>query len=490
MNLLSSGLSLLILLPLAGAAVAAMAAGRSRSFAMAFSVAELVLSLALAWHFDPAAGRQFVENHQWVPSLGISYSVGIDGISLLLVLLTTVLVPLIILSAYGRDVRQPRLYYPLILIMQSALVGVFSATDGFLFYVFWELALIPIYLICLNWGGTDRQRITLKFFIYTLFGSLLMLVAFICLRSATATRDFSLDSFYSLDLSASSQSWIFWALFLAFAIKMPVFPFHTWQPDTYTDSPTQGTMLLSGIMLKMGVYGLLRWLLPVVPVGVAEWGILAMWLSVAGIVYASLIAWQQNDFKRLIAYSSIAHVGMISAGVFSLTPEGLEGSVVQMLSHGVNVVGLFFVADLFMNRTGTRDLDKLGGIRNIAPAFSTAFLIVLLGSVALPLTNGFVGEFMLMNGIFRFSGIAAAVAGLSVIFGAVYMLNAYRLTMLGDTKTAVFTDLSFSEKTVLYAVVVLVFLFGIYPEPVLRISGPSVEALIQLIGNGTSAALN
>lgn len=494
MNIFGSGtspLSILILLPLLGAIVSAFSGTRSRITALAFSLITLVLSLFVAAGFNPDGGMQFVEKCSWVPSLGISWSLAADGISLLMVLLTAALVPLIIASSFGREIKQPRLYYPLILTMQSALVGVFCATDGFLFYVFWELALIPIYLICLNWGGAERQRITLKFFIYTLFGSLLMLVAFIWLRGMTETKDFSIDSFYALDLSPSVQSLVFWALFLAFAIKMPIFPFHTWQPDTYTDSPTQGTMLLSGIMLKMGVYGLLRWLLPIVPGGVAEWGTLAMWLSVAGIVYASLIAWMQNDFKRLIAYSSIAHVGMIAAGVFSLTKEGFQGSVVQMLSHGVNVVGLFFIADIFFHRTGTRDLDKLGGIRQVAPAFSTVFLVILLGSVALPLTNGFIGEFMLMNGVFKFSGWAAAIAGLSVIFGAVYMLNAYRLSMLGDAGSASggFTDLTYSEKAVLYPIVVMVFLFGIYPELIIRIVGPSVDSLHQLI-LGVSAVTN
>ncbi|MFM9051396.1 MAG: NuoM family protein [Bacteroidota bacterium] len=494
MNLFGPGtspLTILILLPFVGALIAVLTKGNTRTVALAFSMIELLLSLVIAAGFDPQGGRQFVDNCPWIPALGISWSVGADGISLLLVLLTNILVPLIILSSFGREIKQTRLYYPLMLTMQSALVGVFCATDGFLFYVFWELALIPIYLICLNWGGADRQRITLKFFIYTLFGSLLMLVAFIWLRGATVGQDFAIDSFYALDLSSPAQSLVFWALFLAFAIKMPIFPLHTWQPDTYTDSPTQGTMLLSGIMLKMGVYGILRWLLPIVPGAFAEWGDIAMWLSVAGIVYASLVAWMQNDFKRLVAYSSIAHVGMIAAGVFSLTKEGLQGSVVQMLSHGVNVVGLFFIADILINRSGTRELDKLGGIRQLAPAFSTAFLVVLLGSVALPLTNGFIGEFMLLNGIFKYSGWIATVAGLSVILGAVYMLNAYRLSMLGETNpaTASFTDLTNSEKAVLYPIVALIFLFGVYPEPIIRIVGPSIDALHQLVAGSSIAPL-
>jgi len=262
-----------------------------------------------------------------------------------------------------------------------------------------------------------------------------------------------------------------------------VFPFHTWQPDTYTDSPTQGTMLLSGIMLKMGVYGLLRWLLPIAPAGVAEWGNVAMILSVIGIVYASLIAWSQQDFKRLIAYSSIAHVGLISAGVFSLTVQGFQGSVMQMVAHGVNVVGLFFIAEILMRRTHTRELDHLGGIRNVAPQFATYFVILLLASVALPLTNGFVGEFLLINGVYQYNAWMAAVAGLTVILGAVYMLNAYRKISLGETgsRTHSFDDLTLNEKAVLIPIVAVIFITGVYPKPLLDLVEPSVRALHDLV---------
>jgi NADH-quinone oxidoreductase subunit M len=485
-------LSTLIFLPLIGGLITFFSGANARKTALTIALAELVLSAwVLLTHFSPAAGMQLVEDYWWVESLGISYKIGIDGISMALVLLTNVLLPLIILSAFGRAVKSPALYFGLMLLMQSALVGVFVALDGFLFYIFWELALIPIYLICLNWGGENRSRITLKFFIYTLFGSLLMLVAFIWMRTQTQNQSFDIDQFYALKLSAGAQSWVFWALFLAFAIKMPVFPFHTWQPDTYTDSPTQGTMLLSGIMLKMGIYGVMRWMLPVLPQGIASWGTLAVSLAVIGIVYASLIAWVQKDFKRLIAYSSIAHVGMIAAAIFTLSSQGLVGGVVQMLSHGVNVVGLFFVADILMNRSNTRDLGSLGGIRTVAPAFATSFMIVLLGSVALPLTNGFIGEFMLMSGIFRYSAMLAAIAGLSVIFGDVYMLRAYRKIMLGESTTisANFTDLSWNEKAVLYPLVLLIFLFGVYPEPIIQLVTPSVQQLQDVITNAGAATL-
>jgi NADH-quinone oxidoreductase subunit M len=484
-------LSTLIALPLIGGIGTFLSGKNARQTALSFSLATLLLSMwAALSEFDPAAGMQFVENRWWIGALGISYHVGVDGISLLLVLLTTVLVPLILLSGFSREVKNAPAYYGLMLIMQSALIGVFSALDGFLFYVFWELALIPIYLICLNWGGADRYRITLKFFIYTLFGSLLMLVALIWMRAQTPEGTFALDAFYGLELSSSAQAWIFWAFFLAFAIKMPIFPLHTWQPDTYTDSPTQGTMLLSGIMLKMGVYGVIRWMLPIVPDAISEYGCWVITLSVAGVVYGGFIAWRQNDFKRLIAYSSISHVGMIAAGVFSMTIEGLTGAMLQMLSHGVNVVGLFFVADILMQRTKTRELTLLGGIRTIAPAFATVFIIILLASVALPGTNGFVGEFMLLTGVFRYDVWLAALAGLSVIMGAVYMLRAYRKSMLGELSVSAqgFTDLSWNEKAVLYPIAALIFLFGIYPDPLIHLVEPSVRSFQELL-SGAGAVM-
>lgn len=478
-------LSLLIFFPLLAALITAFVGEHAKKVALVAALVELGYSLCIFLRFVPTGGVQFIENHPWISQMGINYFVGLDGISLLLVMLTTVLVPLIILASFSHHYKSPSLFYSLILLMQFALIGVFSAYDGFLFYIFWELALIPIYLICLIWGGKERLRITLKFFIYTLTGSLLMLVALIYLWLQTpGAHTFDVNAFYALTLSAKEQSWLFWGLFLAFAIKMPIFPFHTWQPDTYTDAPAPGTMLLSGIMLKMGVFGVMRWLLPIVPDGVSEWGNIAIILSVIGVVYASLIAWVQKDFKRLIAYSSIAHVGLISAGVFTKTFQGLQGGVIQMISHGINVVGLFLIADMLERRIGTREMEKLGGLRTSAPSFSTYFMIIMLASVALPLTNGFIGEFLLINGVFQYNPVLAAVAGLTIIFGAVYMLNAYKKIALGETNkiTEKFAPLSISEKAILIPIVILIFWIGIYPKPLLEIAGPAVEALRTSIG--------
>jgi NADH-quinone oxidoreductase subunit M len=461
---------------------------QARIWALGASLIELVASIMVAISFDKTGGFQFEVNHPWIASLGLSFSVAMDGISLLLVLLTTVLVPFIILSSFKNEYEKPATFYGLILMMQMALVGVFTARDGLLFYLFWEAALIPIYFICLIWGGEDRGRITLKFFIYTLAGSLFMLVGLVYLYFLTpGAHTFDIRALYEAgrSLPAYEQGLIFWAMFVAFAIKMPVFPFHTWQPDTYSTAPTQGTMLLSGIMLKMGIYGVIRWLLPLVPMGVINWGMTAVIISVIGIIYGSCIAIVQKDFKRLIAYSSIAHVGLISAGIFTLSISGIQGAMIQMLSHGILVVALFYIVDIIYDRTKTRSLADLGGIRNAAPIFTTVFVIVMLGSVALPFTSGFVGEFLLINSLIQYKIAIGAVAGLTIILGAVYMLRSFQKAMSGESKTitASFLDLTSQEKAVLYPIVILVIVLGVYPAPVLEISENAVKNIVEIYSN-------
>jgi NADH-quinone oxidoreductase subunit M len=438
----------------------------------------LVYSLTL---FKSDMSYQFLVDYWWVKDLGISFKLGLDGISILLVALTNFLMPLIILSSFRTEYKNATAFYSLMLFMQFALIGVFAALDGFLFYIFWELALIPIYFICLFWGGEDRVRITLKFFIYTLTGSLLMLVGLIYVYLQTpGTHSFDINVLYSTALAVTDQSWLFWCFFLAFAIKIPIFPLHSWQADTYTDSPTQGTMLLSGIMLKMGLYGLIRWMIPFLPEGLAQWGNTAMILSIIGVVYASVMALVQKDFKRLIAYSSVAHVGLIAAGIFSLTIQGMQGAMAQMLAHGVNVVGIFFISDIIFRRMKTRNLDELGGLANNTRVFTILYLIILLGSVALPLTNGFVGEFLLLNGVYQYNAWMAAIAGLTVILGAVYMLRSYQKIMLGEphARSIEFTGLHQTEKIVLVVVALAIIAGGIYPKPILQVAGPALEDLL------------
>ena len=464
---------LLILFPFISALIVFFTKGRlARNLALTFSVFEFIIALVAFVLFTHNPNLSILcFNHTWVQSLGISFSVSINGLSLLMILLTTFLVPLIILSSFNNLQELSSKFYGLILLMQMALVGVFAANDGFLFYVFWELALIPIYFICMLWGGENRAKITFKFFIYTLFGSLFMLVGLIYLYNHSSgingLKSWAIQDLYQAGraLNLDQQSAVFWLIFIAFAIKMPIFPFHTWQPNTYVNAPTQGTMLLAGIMLKMGTFGVIKWLLPIVPLALDKWGSTAIALSVIGIVYASCIAIAQKDFKRLIAYSSIAHVGLISAGILSANQQGVQGAIMQMLAHGVNVVGLFFIADILLRHTGTNEINKLGGIRNINPNFAVLFLIILLGSVALPLTNGFVGEFLLINGVYQFSPIAAAFAGLTVILGAVYMLRSYQQIMLGENKDSSFGVLARSEKLILVIICIVIIGLGVYPKP-------------------------
>lgn len=473
----------ILFFPLAAALLTYVAGNRfAGKLALGLSVVEFAASLLLIPAFKNADALNISFMKEWIQNPHITFFVALDGLSLLLLLLTTFLVPVIILSSVSKEVENPRSFYALVLLMQFALIGVFVAMDGFLYYIFWELALIPIYFIALLWGQNRdkefRNRAIFKFFIYTLAGSLFMLLGFIYLYQYA--DGFGVSELYALNLSDKEQSFLFWAFFVAFAIKIPVFPFHTWQPDTYNEAPTTGTMLLSGIMLKMGIYSLLRWLLPVIPHGTIMWTPVVLVLCAIGIIYGSVIAIRQNELKKLIAYSSLAHVGLITAGVFTLTAEGFQGAVVQMLAHGVNVVGLFFAGEIILRRTGTLEISKLGGIRSVAPVFGTVFMIVVLASVALPTTNGFIGEFLLLFGVYEYNTWLAVVAGLTIILGAVYMLRMYQYVMLGETKeaTASFADLSLSELAVFVPLIIAIFLFGVYPKPIMQLAQPALETIL------------
>ncbi|MFI5451752.1 NuoM family protein [Pedobacter sp. UC225_61] len=477
-------LLLLLFLPLVGAIITSLLKGSSAKLsALGFALVSLCVTISLLTQFTPDATTQFVVNYPWIQQLGINFHAGIDGISMITVILTNVLMPLIILSSFKHEYKNANAFYSLILFMQSGLLLVFTALDGFLFYIGWEAALIPIYFICAMWGGKDRIKVNMKFFVYTIAGSLFMLLGIIYLYLQNPAKNFDINAFYALNLDSYQQGWIFWAFFIAFAIKMPVFPFHTWQPDTYTEAPAPGTMLLSGIMLKMGIYGVIRWLLPIVPQGVNDWVCVVMILSVIGIVYASLIAFTQKDAKRLVAYSSIAHVGLISAGIFALNTQGLQGVMVQMLSHGINVIGLFFVLDIISSRLKTNKIDELGGLAKVAPKLAITFLIIVLGTVALPGTNGFIGEFLLLFSVYSYNAWLGLIAGLTIIFGAVYMLRMYQRVMLGETNalTISFTDIKGTEKVVLYTICVLIIVMGVYPKPILHLSEASVQHLLEQV---------
>jgi NADH-quinone oxidoreductase subunit M len=479
---------ILLLIPLVASLAALFLKGESAKwFSLVVTCIQLVFTLFVYQVFigiDMASDERALVNinENWITSPQINFQIGLDGISMLMVFLTNLLLPLIVLAGFNRVQERTHIFYSLVLLMQFALIGVFVSFDGILYYLFWELALLPIYFISLNWGGANRGQITLKFFIYTLAGSLLMLFGFIYLYWHTPSHTFNWLDLTQNHICTCKQGMVFWLFFAAYAIKIPIIPFHTWQPDTYQTAPTQGTMLLSGIMLKMGLYSLVRWLLPVVPNGVAEYAYLALGLSVLGIVYASVIAIMQTDLKKLFAYSSIAHVGLIAAGIFTLNLQGVQGGLAQMLAHGINVVGLFYCADIIMNRTGSNNINNLGGIRLLAPRFSTYFIIIVLGSVALPLTNGFIGEFLLLYGLFEYNSWAAAFGGLTIILGAVYMLRMYQKVMLGNTNENVstFEDVKWNEELVLIAIVLLIFVFGLFPKPMLELVEPAVNQIIKL----------
>ncbi len=478
---------LLIFIPLLASLLFLFIKGKiGKTIALFFSVLNLIFSIYLLSCFDAQSdeGFQFAFNEPWVESLGISFCGGLDGISLLMVLLTNFLTPIIILSSYGKTPEYPAAFYGLILLMQAGLNGVFMATDGLLFYVFWEITLIPIWFICAYWGGENRIPVTIKFFIYTFAGSLFMLVGLIYLYlntpiEITGNHNFSWEALQmaARSMDAAGQQIVFWLIFMAFAVKIPIFPFHTWQPETYTVSPAPGTMLLSGIMLKMGIYGVIRWLLPFAPDLVSTGFNLPIVLCIIGVVYGGWIAIKQTDMKKIAAYSSLSHVGLIAAGIFTLTIDGLQGAVIQMVNHGINIVGLFLAIELIERRTGTRDLTQLGGIASKAPRLSVLFMIIVLGSLAVPLTNGFVGEFLLLKSIYSINIYMAAIAGLTVIFCAVYMLRLYNLAIFGDVTsyTADIKDLNTRETILMGIIALLVIILGVYPQPIFDLSKQAIE---------------
>lgn len=423
-------------------------------------------------------------NQSWVPSLGINFHLAVDSMSMLMLLLTNILTPLIILSSYGSELGKTRGFFGLTLLMQAALLGVFMAADSFLFYLFYEVALVPVFFIILNWGGENRAKINLKFFIYTLAGSLFMLVGIIYLYLQTGdAHSFDITTFYKLKLSPEQQTWVFWAFMVAFAVKIPLFPLHTWQPATYTVAPAQGTMLLSGLMLKMALYGIVRFVLPITPLAVAQFGPLVTILALVGVVYGAWIAINQNNIKTLFAYSSLSHVGLIAAGLFTMSYKGIQGGLFQMVSHGVTAVGIFMVADVIYKRTNTLELSKLGGIARKAPMFAILFFIILLGAVALPLTSGFVGEFLLLMALFGYSKWMAVMAGVTIILGALYMLNTFQKAMLGTPGelTGDFKDLSLTEALVLIPLAVLVLAAGLFPDLFMNLTILPAQSLLDSV---------
>lgn len=479
---------LLIVIPLvAGLAAFFFRNERSaRSWALFASLLTLAVSILGLTAMNNAGNLSF--RAAWMQPLGSSFSVGLDGMSQVLCLLNAVAFPIIFLSTWKSEYRNAHRFFALMLLTQAGMMGVFVSLDALLFYFFWELALIPAYFLCSQWGGERRIQVTFKFFVYTFAGSLLMLVGLLYIYSQTKDHSFDMQAFYSVKaaLSNTEQSWLFWLLFVAFAIKMPVFPFHTWQPDTYEQSNTATTMVLSGVMVKMGVFGLLRWLLPVVPLASYSWGDTVSTMAVAGMLYASFIAIRQDDMKRLLAYSSIAHIGLMCLAIFAETKSGMQGVMIQMFSHGVNIIGLWIIVELIERQFGTRKISDLGGIAQKSPVMAILFVVIALANIALPLTNGFIGEFLMFNGILasevtKYNVWFTVLGLLTIILAAIYMLNMIRKVFYGEANavTAAAMDISLVEKLALGVIVVLIFWLGVYPQSVLHLTNEISDTILK-----------
>jgi NADH-quinone oxidoreductase subunit M len=475
-------LTIIVFLPLAAGLVVLLAPPKAHRFfkwfSLVASLAALELSAPLYTGFRAGyAGPQFMEQAPWISLFGqsaISYRLGIDGISLFLVLLTTLLTPIAILSSWNAITTRVREYYAFMLILETGMLGVFCSLDLFLFYIFWEAMLIPMYFLIGMWGGPNRVYATIKFVLYTMFGSLLMLVAIIALfflhHSATGVYTFNLLELYGTPLAKSVQFWLFAAFALAFAIKVPLWPFHTWLPDAHVEAPTAGSVILAGILLKMGTYGFLRFCLPLFPAAsIAAAPVIAV-IAIIGIIYGALVAYVQQDIKRLVAYSSVSHLGFVALGIFTFNIQGIEGGLVQMISHGLSTGGLFLIVGMIYERRHTREMSEFGGIWKAMPVFGAFFMIVTLASLGLPGLSGFVGEFLVIVGAFRVSVWYSALAASGVVLAAVYMLWLFQRTMQGpmdNPKNANLPDLSLREIVVLVPIVIFIFLVGVFPRAAL-----------------------
>jgi len=473
--------SLILIILLVGAFATYLAGDKLASkVALFFSLSALGCSIVLLTHFNAGENISFI--NQWISQPNISFSLKADGLSLAMLLLTTTLTPLILFSSFGNEYKNSKSFYALILFMAFAMAGTFLAADGLLYYVFWELSLIPIYFIALLWGNgddEDRKTAVVKFFIYTLAGSLFMLVAFVYLYQKAGSL--LLEDLYKLNLSDTEQLWIFLGFFLAYAIKIPIIPFHTWQAKVYLKAPTVGTMLLSGVMLKMGLYSIIRWQLPIAPIAAKQFMFVFIGLGIAGVIYGSIVALRQKDLKKLLAYSSLAHVGLIAAGTYTLTLDGLRGAVLQMIAHGFVVVGLFFAAEIIYRRYETRTIAEMGGIRSQSPKFTSLFMLLVLASVALPSTFNFVGEFTVLYSLSQINVWFAILGGTTIILGAYYMLKMFQDVMLGATNAKIFADVTINEGLTMIVIIAVLFFFGLYPKPITDLITPSLENILTQI---------
>ncbi len=497
-------LSLLAYLPLIGAIAILFIKTTDNKVIMhaafGISIVTMLFSFLLIPGFDSSkAGMQFTEQASWIPSLGVQYLFGIDGISLLLIVLTTIITAIAIASSFTAITDRTKEYYVSILFLETGMLGVFMSLDFFLFYIFWEIMLVPMYFLIGIWGGGRRLYSAIKFFLYTLFGSLFMLLGILALyflnadpAYGTGQYTFSILELQKINLPLHPyQYWIFLAFFLGFAIKVPMFPFHTWLPDAHTDAPTAGSVILAGVLLKMGTYGFVRFCLPIFPAASHYFVPLIAGLALVGIVYGALVALAQKDVKRLVAYSSVSHLGFVMIGIFSLNTHGITGSILQMVNHGISTGALFLIVGMIYERRHTRLIADFGGLSKQMPIFAAIFAVSMFSSMGLPGLNGFVGEFLILVGVFELNKIYAGIAIIGIILGAAYMLWLFQRMMFGPLdkpENQKLLDMNRREMAYMAPLIVFMFWIGLFPKPFIRVMEPAVEKIVQRLDAAKSLA--
>ena len=480
-------LSLILFTPLVGAIVLLFVNGQRtnliRWIANIFAIAGFLVSLPLWFQYDTQnPAFQFVERHEWIPSIGAEYFLAVDGFSSLMILLATLMGVIAVLSSWTAITERLKEFYIFMLTLQVGMLGAFMALDFLLFFVFWEVMLVPMYFLIGIWGSDRRLYSAIKFFLFTLVGSVVMLLGILAVyfynESVTGVYTFDVTQFHNLSIPPNTQWWIFLAFFLGFAVKVPMFPFHTWLPDAHTDAPTAASVILAAVLLKMGTYGFIRFSLPILPEATRTFVPMIVALSIIGIVYGALVAMAQSDWKRLVAYSSVSHMGMVMLGMFALTPVGITGSIVQQLNHGISTGALFLIVGIVYERRHTREISEYGGLSKIMPVYAAVFLIMTMSSIGLPTLNGFIGEVLILQGVFVVSKLWAAFAASGIVLGAAYMLWLYQRTMFGtvtNPKNEGLADLTMREVATFAPLLILAFWIGLYPAPFLRRLETSVD---------------
>ena len=486
-------LSLIMFTPLVGAVLLLFCSKPNtiRWIANGFATLGFLVSLPL-WFWLEKAGPdwQFVERLEWIPSIGAEYFIGVDGFSSLLILLATLMGAIAVLSSWTAITERLKEYYIFLLVLQTGMIGAFVSLDFLLFFVFWEVMLVPMYFLIGIWGSANRLYSAIKFFLFTLVGSVIMLLGILAVyfynHEVTGVYTFDITRFHELNMPFELQWWVFLAFFLGFAVKVPMFPFHTWLPDAHTDAPTAGSVILAAVLLKMGTYGFIRFSLPILPEATQAFVPLVVWLSIIGIVYGALVAMAQSDWKRLVAYSSVSHMGLVMLGMFALTPVGITGSILQQINHGIATGGLFLLVGVVYERRHTREISEYGGLAKIMPAYAAVFLVLTMSSIGLPTLNGFIGEVLILQGIFVVNKVWAGFAATGIVLGAAYMLWLYQRTMWGtvdNPKNEKLLDLNLREWATFAPLLILAVWIGLYPKPFLDRLETSVDHVMTRVNS-------